>query len=365
MISHRENYLRTITFSRPEYIPCRVALSRALWNELGSELEEVLTHHPILFPNFKKGQGRRPVSDERHRVGRFVDSWGCVWENAIDGIVGVVTGHPLADWDALKGYKPPDPSRFDHLGRIDWEQRIAEIKARKERGQLTQANFAHGFLFMRLTYLRGFENFMLDIATNEPRLRELIKIVEEFNMYYVRRYLPLGVDIAHFGEDLGAQDAAMLSPAQFREWLAPSYRRLMQPFRESGTHVYLHSDGHIMELIDDLIDCGVNIINLQDLVNGIENIERHIKGRIAIELDIDRQKIVPFGKPSEIRALIEEEVKRLGSPDFRCASAFIRRRRRRMWMPCSRRWRSSAHTGGTRVDEKEMHNDRRGRLRAG
>jgi len=39
-----------------------------------------------------------------------------------------------------------------------------------------------------------------------------------------------------------------------------------------------------------------------------------VKGRFCIDLDIDRQKIVPFGTPKEIRALIEEEVRKLGSP---------------------------------------------------
>ena len=31
-------------------------------------------------------------------------------------------------------------------------------------------------------------------------------------------------------------------------------------------------------------------------------------------LDIDRQRITPFGSPSEIDALIREEVEKLGSP---------------------------------------------------
>ncbi|MFQ5808867.1 MAG: uroporphyrinogen decarboxylase family protein, partial [Armatimonadota bacterium] len=133
--------------------------------------------------------------------------------------------------------------------------------------------------------------------------------------YFVDQYLSVGVDVMHFGEDLGTQSASVLSPEQFRKWIAPSYRRLMQPAREAGSQVFLHSDGHIMDIVDQLIDCGVTIINPQDLVNGIDNLAREVKGRVAIRLDVDRQSVVPFGTPRDVRALIEEGVRKLGSPE--------------------------------------------------
>jgi hypothetical protein len=69
-----------------------------------------------------------------------------------------------------------------------------------------------------------------------------------------------------------------------------------------------------MELIDLLIEAGVTIINPQDLCNGIDNLAREVKGRVCISLDVDRQKIVPFGTRREIRELVREEVMKLGSP---------------------------------------------------
>ncbi len=66
--------------------------------------------------------------------------------------------------------------------------------------------------------------------------------------------------------------------------------------REHGVHVFLHSDGHILEIAEDLVKAGVSILNPQDLVNGVENIKNKLKGRVCIDIDIDRQKVVPFGK---------------------------------------------------------------------
>jgi len=313
-LSYRENYIRNATFSGPEYIPCNVAILPATWKKLREELEDVLARHPVLFPNFRRGARDFDAIDERHRAGTFTDPWGCVWHNAAEGIVGIPTEAPLASWEALESYRPPDPARFDHFGPINWEQRLRAIRQAKERGQLAVGHVAHGFMFMRLYYLRGFENFMLDVAADEPRLQRLVNMVERFNQYYVQQYLSVGVDMVSFGDDLGTQRASMLSPKQFAKWIAPSYTRLMKPLRDAGILVYLHSDGHIMEIADQLINCGVCILNLQDMVNGLENIERELKGRICIRLDLDRQYTIPFGTRKEIRQLIEEAVRRLGSP---------------------------------------------------
>ncbi|MGB9896226.1 MAG: hypothetical protein ACPLN2_10045, partial [Thermoproteota archaeon] len=75
------------------------------------------------------------------------------------------------------------------------------------------------------------------------------------------------------------------------------------------------SDGHIMEVVDDLIEAGVSVINLQDRVNGVENIEKKIKGRVCIDLDVDRQYVVPFGTPEMIREHIKNVVVSLGSKE--------------------------------------------------
>ena len=116
-----------------------------------------------------------------------------------------------------------------------------------------------------------------------------------------------------YPEDLGMQIGPMLSPDAFRKYIKPSYQRLMAPAREAGCIVHMHSDGDIRTLVDDLIDGGVEVINLQDLVNGIDWIAERLAGRMCIDLDIDRQKITPFGTPAQIDALIREEVEKLGS----------------------------------------------------
>ena len=167
---------------------------------------------------------------------------------------------------------------------------------------------------MRLYYLRGFENLMMDYAAEEPELQALIDLVAGFNRRIVDRFMQHGIDVLEAGDDLGTQTASMISPADFRKWITPAYKQIFAPVRAAGAQVSLHSDGHMVELIDELIDAGVTICNPQDLCNGIDEIKAAVDGRICIRLDIDRQTIVPFGTPKEIHDLIEEGVRKLGSP---------------------------------------------------
>lgn len=316
-LSERENYLCNAHMTGPESIPCRVTISDASWDQLRDEVEEVLLRHPLLFPSFKKGERNYQEweFDPTYKAKeKFTDAWGCVWTSSIDGLGGQVIEHPLNDWNKLKDYQIPDPLKQADRIHADWHAKRKEVREDKAKGDLTRGEVPHGFFLMRLWYLRGFENLMLDLATSTPELLKLIDLVTLHNQKIVNEWLAMGVDLVNFGEDLGTQTASIISPRDFRRWIAPTYKKLMKPCQEANCLVALHSDGYIMELVDDFIECGVNIVNPQDLCNGIDNLARKVKGRMCIRLDIDRQTVIPFGTRKEIKELIEEEVRKLGSP---------------------------------------------------
>ena len=316
MLTERENYIRTVRFGGPEWIPIGISMLDALWYELGEELERIVLRHPVLFPDYKKGSRDFKTWQPDRMTGTTErDPWGVLWEFDYDGIEGQAIEHPLDDWAKFDAFTPPDPAKYTDRGEIDWPVWHQRIRDRKARADLTGAGLDHGFFLMRLWYLRGFENLMLDFATDEPRLRDLCEMVTKRNLYFVNEFVKAGVDRVYFGEDIGTQTASIISPADFKEWCVPHYKRVMSPVREAGIIVDTHHDGYVMELVDLLLECGVDVLNPQDLCNGLDNIEKYIKGRCCIKLDIDRQKIVPFGTPREIDELIEEEVKRFGSPD--------------------------------------------------
>ena len=316
-LTQRGNYLRNASFQNPDYMPVAIHISNASWDQWRDEMEDVVARHPKLWPDFEKGKRDWDHFDfgPAHTKGvPFKDSWGCVWESDVNGIEGVVRESPLENWDRWASWQAPDPLETGDRGPADWEGVRRDMAARKERGELGEGGLPHGFMFMRLTYVRGFENMMIDMATEEPMLWELIDAIYEHNRVIVDQFLAMDVDMMGIGEDLGSQTASIISPEMFRKYCKPTYEKLLAPCRERGMHVMMHSDGYIMDLIDDLMMSGVTIINPQDLCNGVEALRDEFKGKVCIRLDVDRQTVVPFGTPQEIRELVEWEVRTLGSP---------------------------------------------------
>ena len=315
-MDEHENLLRVVRFEKPDYIPMDFHINPACRHHYPQEaLQELMASHPFLFPDFTKSSEKiEPQYEPWELAGKpYVDGWGCVWETTDNGIVGTVTKHPLKSWDNFEGYTPPDPTTELRFGPANWDRVAKASRKAKAIGRLDNDGLQHGHTFQTLADIRGYENLLFDMADEEPRLYELIQMVEDFNMAIVHRYIALGAEWMSYPEDLGMQVGPMLSPQQFRKYIKPSYERLMAPARLAGCIVHMHSDGDIRELVDDLVDGGVEIINLQDLVNGIDWIKERFTGRVCIDLDIDRQEITRFGSPAQIDALIREEVEKLGS----------------------------------------------------
>ena len=310
------NTVRAIRFERPDYIPMIFWINPACWHHYGrAVLLELMGDHRMLFPEFKGETEPEPKLAPFERAGApYTDAWGCVWQTTDDGITGAVTGHPLADWNEFERFVPPDPGLTNSVLDIDWAAIRDGVVRAESNGKHYVGSLEHGHAFQRFSYLRGYENILLDMADNEPRLRRLIEMVEAFSAELVRHYLDMGVGMMRYPEDLGMQVGPMLSPGQFRRYIKPMYERLMAPAREAGCLVHIHSDGDIRDLVGDITISGVDALNLQDLVNGVDWIAANLKGKVCIDVDIDRQRITRFGTPEQIDDLIREEVEKLGSP---------------------------------------------------
>lgn len=314
-LSHRENWLRAVEFRYPEWIPCSVSFAPLTRTIHGPALEQLCLDHPRIFPDFQPGQVAVDEMPVVYRQGEtYRDNWGCVWFNVQEGLEGQVIEYPLADWAALDTYRMPDPLVWEERSRtpIDWERVEAEVRAQREAGQLVHVSA--GRLFDRLYFLRGWENLMLDFALEPPELDRLIGMLEAHSARLVARWLALGVDVIGFHTDIGTQKALMISPASFRKHVKPAFYRLFQAIRRAGAHVYLSSDGHLLEIVDDLIECGVSVHDPQIRANTLEGIVRAYKGRLCANVDLDRQGFA-FMTPAQVQEHVRQIVERMAAPE--------------------------------------------------
>lgn len=279
--------IKALHFETPEFVPVSVSMLPAVWMKYREELDALLKRHPILFGKFE-GIADYDAVPKTYAEGNHTDPWGCVWTNIRQGMESIVKQHPV-------------PTR----------QHVHRLKAPDE-----DVGLPHGFMFLRLTDLRGFTELMIDFAEEPPELQMLIDIVLEYNLRQAKLMLQ-GLDAPrtlYFGDDLGMQRGLPMGPPLWRKYMKPCFAQLYQPVRHAGHNVYMHTDGWILDIIPDLIECGVSILNPQYRANGLDGLVAQCKGKICINLDLDRQ-LFPFATPAQLDAHIQEAIAALGSPE--------------------------------------------------
>jgi uroporphyrinogen decarboxylase len=164
-------------------------------------------------------------------------------------------------------------------------------------------------LFERAWSLRGFEQFMVDMAQDAAYASALLDRITEIQLVLIERFLALGVDGAYFGEEYGAQKGLLLSAATWRKLIKPRLARLFAPFRTAGLPVIMHSDGQIQPILGDLVEIGLTVLNpVQPEVLNHRALHREFGDRLAFYGGIATQTVLPYGEPAVVRRAISDAI---------------------------------------------------------
>jgi uroporphyrinogen decarboxylase len=314
----RERVIRTLRFESPDRAP------RDLWALPGiemyrkDELDEMLDRFPLDLtrPRVQYGRGERERGTP-HTVGSYVDAWGCVWHVAQSGVVGEVKGPPLADWSALDGFRPPseilDEADFSQVNRDRAESdglltyataRGAGLSTlRGQRGSFVLAGTTVR-PFERMHFLRGSEALFVDLAYQPAELYRLRDMIHEFFMRELEMWVKTDVDGISFMDDWGTMHGLLISPVQWRSLYKPLYKDYCDLIHAEGKYVFFHSDGNITDIYPDLIEIGIDAVNSQLFCMDIEDLGRRFKGQLTFWGELDRQYVLPFGAPEDVRAAV-------------------------------------------------------------
>jgi uroporphyrinogen decarboxylase len=240
-----------------------------------------------------------------------LDEWGCLWVRTAERNMGQVRGHPLAEWASLAQYRFPNPD--DPACYTGVEQRFAGLEGKYIQCEIFM------LLFERLQALRGFENTLTDLYRERERIEWLADRVVEYDLGILEnlaRRFPGRFHGFWFTEDWGTQQALMVRPSLWEEFFKPRYRRIFDFAHACGWHVWMHSCGKVNAILENLIEIGVNVVNLQQpRLLGIEEVGRHFAGRLCFESLCDIQRTLPFEGDEAIRAEAELLLQHWGTPE--------------------------------------------------
>ena len=212
------------------------------------------------------------------------DDWG-VGRRSSGTLWGHAEVHPLADLGALDGYEFPDVLSPRRVALA-----TALAAAAHEAGKYVVG--ADPIMTIeRLRLLMGFENLMVALYTERERFQRLLDQLTEMTVGAIRTYEEMGaVDGFMTWEDWGLQTTLQIRPEQWREIFKPHYARVVEETHRAGMHYIFHCCGFIMDIIPDLIEIGMDVLQLdQPRLMGIDRLAAEFGGRICFWNTVDIQ----------------------------------------------------------------------------
>lgn len=236
--------------------------------------------------------------------GEGYDFWGC-YNKAIKNNYNTyyeITYHPLGKMttvEEIENYDWPDLDWWDYSA-------VPEIIKKEKQKDDTCIMFFAGGAFESPWYMRGMEQFLIDIYL-QPEIAEAIsnKVAEFYYSRAMRVLEAAGgqIDVIGSGGDIGGQQTMMLSPEKWRKHIKPYSAKLMTPFKEMGLKTFYHSDGAITPVINDFIGMGLDVLDpIQVGAAGMtpEELYPVFGEKLSFHGAIDEVELLPHATPTQV-----------------------------------------------------------------
>ncbi|MCX8022254.1 MAG: uroporphyrinogen decarboxylase family protein [Syntrophorhabdaceae bacterium] len=116
----------------------------------------------------------------------------------------------------------------------------------------------------------GFKEFMMLIARGTPRILDFTKAVIDLNRGLASMAYDMGASGVLLADDIAYGRGLMISPYLFRKTILPSLSEQVEIFNNLGFPVFFHSDGNLMEIMDDIASTGISGLQSLEPKSGMD-----------------------------------------------------------------------------------------------
>lgn len=251
---------------------------------------------------FMPGRARKLSEDAEYET--WVDGWGIIKKIGRKDTyffhqIGSLLENPT-DLDALAFEPVTDATRFASLP--------AELARHGRVGRFVMAKA--GGIYIRSHFLRGEANLLMDMALDESFCDALFDKVadhlERMSLETLRHTgtMENGLLIC---DDMASSLRPMFSPEMFDRYFAPRYKTWIERVKAAGCkHVYFHSDGNILPVMDSLVAAGFEGLNPLEPRCGIDllALRRKYGRKVLFMGGVCNTRVLPGGNRREIEAAV-------------------------------------------------------------
>lgn len=289
----RERVYHAIQFQETDIVPYHITFTSVARDHYAeycgdADFQSQLGNHLALISHegLTKWQEVEP--------GYYRDWWGVIWNRTVDKDIGCVVNQVLPE-PTLRGWTPPAP-----VAPILIETYPRFVSANPDKFRISSIGFS---LFERAWTLRGLEQLLVDMIDRPMFVHDLLEAITEHNLATIDFALSHDVDCVRFGDDWGSQKGLIMGPRFWREFIKPRIKRMYERVHEKERYVMIHCCGDVKEILDELVEVGVDIFNpFQPEVMDVFDTKKKYQGRLSFFGGISVQRLLPHGTPDQVRS---------------------------------------------------------------
>ncbi len=167
-----------------------------------------------------------------------------------------------------------------------------------------------GKIFTLTWMLMGFENFCLKLSLEPKLVQKVFERVAEIQFKALNEIVRIpNVAAVWAVDDLAFGGGPMISPRDLRKYVFPWYKKFGKMCHDHNLYFLFHSDGVLWDLMDDLIDLGIDGLHpIDPTCMDIERAKQEVGGKVCLIGNISNE-ILMNGTPEEVAELTKHRIR--------------------------------------------------------
>ncbi|MFN8442122.1 MAG: uroporphyrinogen decarboxylase family protein [Caldilineaceae bacterium] len=166
-----------------------------------------------------------------------------------------------------------DPHHPKWINHSEWNYDFAGVnvvEAIRQQGDKRMIR-AHlwGIVEGTSTFL-GIENCWRNLAESPNLMMAFFDRYADWLCGLVDNVADAGADMITLSDDWGSNGTMLFSPRMWRRLIRPYAERVVKHAKQRGLYVMLHSDGYIVQILDDIVEMGFDLVHPMQESSGMD-----------------------------------------------------------------------------------------------
>ncbi|MBN2072523.1 MAG: hypothetical protein JW770_01085 [Actinobacteria bacterium] len=241
----------------------------------------------------------------------FTDDWGVTYIKK-GWPVMVQIDNPIKSRRDWKRYKMPDY-------REPWRMKQIKDAIAANKNDIAIVPCFLGPVTMLYWYFMDITTFSYFLIEEPELITEICDAYTEWTIKLAGEVARIkGIDALLLADDWGASDSLLISPMHLKKYFIGPFGKIVKALKDLGFPVIMHNDGKLWDVLDDLVDTGIDgyhpVEKAATMDLGI--IKKKYSDRLCPIGNVNNKTVMVSGTPDEV---IEEalECLRIGAPGGR------------------------------------------------